>query len=69
MERFRQKPSLKEIFYALVDIDNRPDWNIEILETADPKNVREVRNVLEQGLPLGEAEIEVGRLKKNDRDF
>ncbi|MDP3987710.1 MAG: hypothetical protein Q8P80_01040 [Candidatus Levybacteria bacterium] len=69
MERFRQKPSLKEIFYALVDIDNRPDWNIEILETADPKDVREVRSVLEQGLPLGEAEIEVGRLKENDRDF
>lgn len=57
MERFRPKPSKREIFYALVDIDNRPDWNIDILERADPKLINKVRSLLEQGHILSEAEI------------
>lgn len=73
MERFRPKPSKREIFYALVDIDNRPDWCIEILEKADPKLVKKVRGLLEQGHILSEAEILLDDIPEerrlNDRDF
>jgi len=62
MEKF--KPSFEEIFYALVNIDNRQDWNEEILGKADQEDILEVRKVLEQGFPLNEAEIEIGELKE-----
>lgn len=59
MERFNQKPNLKEIFYALTSESTQPDWDRQILEKAGPLDVEKVNEVLVRGLPLSEAEIEI----------
>jgi len=61
MERFNNKPSLKEIFYALAS-GEPPDWSLGTVENADPEDLQEVKKVLEQGLPLSEAGIEIENL-------
>lgn len=67
MERFN-KPSMSEIFDALADEDTYPDWDAEILETADKTAVQKVKDLLIKGLPLSEARIELRDLEGGD-DF
>ena len=67
------RPSNKDIFYALISVDNNPDWDDQILETADPKLIKRVCCLLEEGHLLNEAEILLEDLpeesSEDNRDF
>ncbi|MBI2086086.1 hypothetical protein HYT74_01970 [Candidatus Daviesbacteria bacterium] len=57
MEKFNNRPSMSEIFDALASEETTPDWDAQILGDADSRYVQRVRDVLGEGLPLGEGRI------------
>ena len=68
-----RKPSMKEIFYALAGQETR-DWETRILQSANPKDLQKVKDILAKYSVPSEAEIELGNLikderNKDDRDF
>lgn len=52
-----KRPTTRQIFDAKTSYDTTPDWDTQVLANADPKDLEKVDIVLQQGLPLGEAEI------------
>lgn len=62
------KPSNLDIFYALTG-QGTPDWEIDTLERAekeDPKALQKIRNLLEKGYILPEAELELENLPEEE---
>ncbi|MBI4035944.1 hypothetical protein HY383_03260 [Candidatus Daviesbacteria bacterium] len=64
MEKFNGRPSISEIFDALTSEETTPDWDTQILREADGRYVERIRDVLNIGLPLGEARIALRGLEE-----
>lgn len=58
------KPTKREIFYALTGEETNPDWDLEILEKADPEDIEIVNKFRAKFQLYKEAEIELGSLEK-----
>lgn len=63
MENFR-KPTLREIFDALVDEDSDPDWDFETLEMADPGDVERIKKLVSKPGTFSELRLEVQFLEE-----